>query len=133
MTRWFNVSNRSLVLKIELRTCSYQVHTVHTYVRVYVRTHIYVRTYLRIHTCNVRTYIYIRIRTYIYIRIYIYVYIYIYICIYIRTYMYACVKLYTELVHDLRRLRVLFDHRQLRLYEAQDYRCRTINDFSNSS
>ena len=101
MTRWFDgtlyksrmsqisasehVSNRSLVLKIELRTCSYQMHTVHTYARTYVytyvRTHIYVRTYVYIRTCNVRTYV----------RIYIYIYTYICIRTYVRTYICICV------------------------------------------
>jgi hypothetical protein len=107
MTRWFDgtlyksrmsqisasehVSNRSLVLKIELRTCSYQMHTVHTYARTYVytyvRTHIYVRTYVYIRTCNVRTNV--RIYTYIYIRIYIYIYIYTYTYVFIYVYIYA--------------------------------------------
>ena len=64
MTHWFDdtlhssrmsqifasehVSNRRLVLKIELRTCSYQMHTVHTYARTYVYT--YVRTYMYVRT-----------------------------------------------------------------------------------
>ena len=51
-----HVSNRRLVLKIELRTCSYQMHTVHTYARTYVR--VYVRVYVRTHI-YVRTYVYI--------------------------------------------------------------------------
>ena len=114
MTRWFDgtlyksrmsqisasehVSNRSLVLKIELRTCSYQMHTVHTYARTYVytyvRTHIYVRTYVYIRTCNVRTNV--RIYTYIYIRIYIYIYIYIYVYVRIYIRIYICFMLYAD-------------------------------------